>query len=1074
MHPLRDVTPPPANPRGDDLLEHLDWVRRLARSLVRDANVADDLVQDAWLAALRHPPPADRPRRPWLARVLRNALLQRERRERTRSVHEERALESRTKSASLPSDVELLERLELARRLAAHVAALEPAYRRVLLLRYFEELAPAEIAAREDAPAATVRTRLRRAKAALRERLDRESGGDGHVWRLALAPLVPAGEAARWTGTGAWIVGTKMAWSAGVAAAGALALVAWWWGSGVAVERVALDPVAEVAPGPPASARAANVPEAERAERAAVAGAGAAARALAVTVVDASGAPLPGAEVWFHRAAFVAQRRSRTQPMVHDPEPDLREHGEQRVCDAGGRTTLPASSEPTEVVARSGDRFGTATVAAGATAAEVVCHEDGTLAIQVVDELGTPVPGFAVALVDDQDWPVVLTRTEGVEAIGRIPHVGSLRQQLDRSRTYSVALHLPCASRESVPVDLDRPPARPVVLVAPPTGRVVVRTVDPAGQALELTGTHVRLTARVPDPMDGIGSVRAHGCRERMSGDEAAFEHVALGLELEVEVEIEPPAPWLRYVELHRGPGRAGETVEVIACVRGASHVTGRAVDASGAPVRAGLHGRFHFLSRASDGPRGRGSTGRFDGDEDGRFALQLPEGIPEGAEVDLRLRDGWDGELGARITFLAPPAGVPVDVGTVTFRELPLLVSGTAVDAHGNALGDVRVEVGENVRRRGGAVTCDPADLPDTRTDAGGRFELRAEVDDGEYAVAGMRRGGPRSPWIPFRPGRRGLRLLVPAPAELSGSIVVTPGFPARTLSVAARAVRSGPERTWEEGAHARVHDSGAFELPPLASGDYELAVLTGPFSAPLHLLGTVTLGSDLPPPALQAVDLRHLRVVDLAASDPEGEPVDRGHVRVRREDDERLYVLADGRLSLVTDGGPVDVEIVAFGFRTATLSGLRESTAVTLQPGYPVRVQLPWDLPPPGPPWMLRVGLMPAGPARWMAEDELYSEDCHRRHHFSYREELQYVAVDVEGEALLHAPAPGEYRLHWELIHPGHPLRGGAALALLNGLDDLLPGKDGLTTIRVADEGETTVVAGPDRERYLRSLGR
>ena len=60
---------PAYDPRA--LLEHLDWVRRLARRLVRDESLADDLCQETWLTALRHPPAAGLPLRGFLAGVRR-------------------------------------------------------------------------------------------------------------------------------------------------------------------------------------------------------------------------------------------------------------------------------------------------------------------------------------------------------------------------------------------------------------------------------------------------------------------------------------------------------------------------------------------------------------------------------------------------------------------------------------------------------------------------------------------------------------------------------------------------------------------------------------------------------------------------------------------------------------------------------------------------------------------------------------------------------------------------------------------------------------------------------------------
>ena len=44
----------PLNP--ELLLEHLEWMRRLARSLVRDETVANDVVQQTLLMALERPP----------------------------------------------------------------------------------------------------------------------------------------------------------------------------------------------------------------------------------------------------------------------------------------------------------------------------------------------------------------------------------------------------------------------------------------------------------------------------------------------------------------------------------------------------------------------------------------------------------------------------------------------------------------------------------------------------------------------------------------------------------------------------------------------------------------------------------------------------------------------------------------------------------------------------------------------------------------------------------------------------------------------------------------------------------
>ena len=172
-------------PHVHDLLAHGDWVHALARRLVRDPSSADDLAQDALVVALERPPAHAANLRAWLGRVLRN-------------LHRERARRQPPTLAASPAPHDdsdpsvVVERAETLHLVVEEVLALAEPYRTTLLLRYFDELAPAAIAAREGLPLATVTSRLTRAHAQLRERLDRRHGGDGRTWALALGPLLAA------------------------------------------------------------------------------------------------------------------------------------------------------------------------------------------------------------------------------------------------------------------------------------------------------------------------------------------------------------------------------------------------------------------------------------------------------------------------------------------------------------------------------------------------------------------------------------------------------------------------------------------------------------------------------------------------------------------------------------------------------------------------------------------------------------------------------------------------------------------------------------------------------------------
>ncbi|MBL8842734.1 MAG: sigma-70 family RNA polymerase sigma factor [Planctomycetes bacterium] len=169
----------------DELLAHGRFVRSLARSLVRDPARADDVAQASWLAVARHPRSGIASLRGWLASVVRNVARQEQRGERRREAREVVAAQSEGSVAA--SDVAVAE-LETQALLLAAVQALDPKYRAVVTLRFYEELPPRAIAARLALPVATVNTQLQRALEQLRAALDAKSDGARERWLRALAP----------------------------------------------------------------------------------------------------------------------------------------------------------------------------------------------------------------------------------------------------------------------------------------------------------------------------------------------------------------------------------------------------------------------------------------------------------------------------------------------------------------------------------------------------------------------------------------------------------------------------------------------------------------------------------------------------------------------------------------------------------------------------------------------------------------------------------------------------------------------------------------------------------------------
>jgi RNA polymerase sigma-70 factor (ECF subfamily) len=165
------------------LLEHADYVRSLAKQLVFDEELARDVEQQTWLAALEHAPRDPRSPRAWLAQIVRNFAFRAWRGE-ARRTQRERAVSRPENAVTTPADI--LEREGVRRALIEAVLALDEPYRTALILRYFDELEPREVAHRLGVPFETVRTRIKRGHELLRARLQREHGRGHGVWALAL------------------------------------------------------------------------------------------------------------------------------------------------------------------------------------------------------------------------------------------------------------------------------------------------------------------------------------------------------------------------------------------------------------------------------------------------------------------------------------------------------------------------------------------------------------------------------------------------------------------------------------------------------------------------------------------------------------------------------------------------------------------------------------------------------------------------------------------------------------------------------------------------------------------------
>ena len=135
---------------------HWPAAHRAAFLVVHDARAAEDIAQEAFLAAVRALDRFDRrrPFAPWLHRIAVNRAIDFARaRALRREVDAELALER----ASLPAPDGWSDAV------VAALAQLDPDHRAVVVLRYLLEYTPGEIARLLELPRGTVNSRLRRA-----------------------------------------------------------------------------------------------------------------------------------------------------------------------------------------------------------------------------------------------------------------------------------------------------------------------------------------------------------------------------------------------------------------------------------------------------------------------------------------------------------------------------------------------------------------------------------------------------------------------------------------------------------------------------------------------------------------------------------------------------------------------------------------------------------------------------------------------------------------------------------------------------------------------------------------------
>lgn len=141
----------------------------LARGVVRDTHLAEDIVQESFVKLWRQPPEAEAATASWLRTTVVRASIDR--------IRKRQASPSEILNPTAPESPPVADSQEQAKRIEDAMNRLDPEKRAVLLLRAREQLPYEAIAAALDIPVGTVMSRLARARKALLHELAQSETG---------------------------------------------------------------------------------------------------------------------------------------------------------------------------------------------------------------------------------------------------------------------------------------------------------------------------------------------------------------------------------------------------------------------------------------------------------------------------------------------------------------------------------------------------------------------------------------------------------------------------------------------------------------------------------------------------------------------------------------------------------------------------------------------------------------------------------------------------------------------------------------------------------------------------------
>ncbi len=633
-----------------------------------------------------------------------------------------------------------------------------------------------------------------------------------------------------------------------------------------------------------------------------------------------------------------------------------RDFGETQTSNATGCIWIERSSY-VGAAAADRTRYGQLTLAAEQLKEPgpfvLLLHKGARPEVRIVDSLGASLPFFPVMLRPLRGGQVVADvpprrRSAGADGSWRIRDRQALIEQCWREPAEApfdgvevrLGIPLPALAGDgpAVAILFAAPPTTPLLLVAPDTGSVIVRSRDPLGRPVGRYGDH--------NLVDTETSAGFGGDVPIAGGSGTKFLYVSLGRMLLARAYVDGLAFDATENEFV-GPRVRGQTIEVTltAVVEGIA-LSGTLIGAKGAPLAATS---FRLQLAAGDLREAPHTTT----EDDGSFLIPASSEF-EGRHLDLAFIQLVAGAYTKHERHLDRGATVAVgqlqqglnEVGTIQIDALPLIAAGRTIVDGIAATAEVYAEW---LPVEGGPDNWDRLRGTIIETAQDGTFTLRGVAPRARsYRLFGYLPAAILPPsYTVFGVGQTNIELAVSQGGEILADVVVDPDIAAEdivcrlTPMLRTKKALDSLDYMWRSpyGRRQPADEQGApaqWRWQGIEPGDYELQVLAAGCHQPLVTLSNleVVAGGVCSDPRLRPIDLRsRLAKVQVTITSASGDPLG-VPAFVHAAATPSVAVKSKDGVAQVVGEPPMELAVRATGHYPEWLRNVKEPRTVTLRP--------------------------------------------------------------------------------------------------------------------------------------------